>query len=166
MNGGFGTLLRALVDQQVRFIIIGGVAATVHGSARHTRDIDLVYARDDQNVSGIVTALAPYAPYLRGAPAGLPFRWDMATIRAGLNFTLTTSVSDVDFLGEVVGGGRYEDLLHDTVEIEAFGVRARCVTLSKLIVLKRAAGRPKDNEILAELQALLALIDERGGTDQ
>jgi predicted nucleotidyltransferase len=47
------------------------------------------------------------------------------------------------------------------MEIEAFGIRSRCVTLSKLIVLKRAAGRPKDNEILAELQALL---DEGGGT--
>ena len=162
MNGGFGTLLRALVDQQVRFIIIGGVAATVHGSARHTRDIDVVYARDDENVRRIVTAIGPYTPYLRGAPAGLPFRWDAATIAAGLNFTLTTSAGDIDFLGEVVGGGRYEDLREHTEEIEAFGVRALCVTLPKLIALKRAAGRPKDNEILAELQALLA---ERGSTD-
>jgi predicted nucleotidyltransferase len=159
MNGGFGTLLRALSDGEVRFIIIGGVAATVHGSARHTRDIDVVYARDDENVARLVIAMTPYAPYLRGAPAGLPFRWDAATITAGLNFTLTTPVSDIDFLGEVVGGGRYEDLLPDTVEIEAFGVRARCVTLPKLIALKRAAGRPKDNEVLAELQALL---EERG----
>lgn len=159
MIGGFGTLLRALADGDVRFIIIGGIAATVHGSARHTRDIDVVYARDDENVGRLVTAMSPYAPYLRGAPAGLPFRWDAATIRAGLNFTLTTPVSDIDFLGDVTGGGRYEDLLPDTVEIEAFGVRARCVTLSKLIALKRAAGRPKDNEVLAELESLL---EERG----
>ena len=159
MNEGFGTLLRALVDGDVRFIIIGGVAATVHGSARHTRDIDVVYARDDVNVGRLVTAIAPYAPYLRGAPAGLPFRWDSPTIRAGLNFTLTTSAGDIDFLGEVVGGGRYEDLLSYTEEIEAFGVRALCVTLPKLIFLKRAAGRPKDNEILAELESLL---EERG----
>lgn len=155
MNGGFGTLLRALAHEKVRFVIIGGVAATVHGSARHTRDIDVVYARDDENVRRVVAAIAPYSPYLRGAPAGLPFHWDATTIRAGLNFTLTTSEADIDFLGEVVGGGRYEDLLPDTVEIEAFGVRALCVSLPKLIALKRAAGRPKDNEILAELQALL-----------
>lgn len=159
MNEGFGTLLRSLVDGDVRFIIIGGVAATVHGSARHTRDIDVVYARDDGNVGRLVTAIAPYVPYLRGAPAGLPFRWDAPTIKAGLNFTLTTSAGDIDFLGEVVGGGRYEDLLSYTEEIEAFGVRALCVTLAKLIVLKRAAGRPKDNEILAELESLL---EERG----
>jgi predicted nucleotidyltransferase len=155
MNGGFGTLLRALAHENVRVIIVGGVAATVHGSARHTRDIDVVYARDDENVRKMVTAMAPYSPYLRGAPAGLPFHWDAATIRAGLNFTLTTSEADIDFLGEVVGGGRYEDLLPDTIEIEAFGVRTLCVSLPKLIALKRAAGRPKDNEVLAELQALL-----------
>jgi predicted nucleotidyltransferase len=155
MNGGFGTLLRALAEHQVRFIIIGGVAATVHGSARLTRDIDVVYARDAENVGRIVTAMAPFAPYLRGAPAGLPFHWDAVTIAAGLNFTLTTSASDIDFLGEVVGGGRYEDLLDHTEEIEAFGVRALCVTLPTLIILKRAAGRPKDNEVLAELNLLL-----------
>jgi predicted nucleotidyltransferase len=106
-------------------------------------------------VRKVVTAMAPYSPYLRGAPAGLPFHWDVATIRAGLNFPLTTSEADIDFLGEVVGGGRYEDLLADTVEIEAFGVRTLCVSLPKLIALKRAAGRPKDREVLAELQALL-----------
>jgi predicted nucleotidyltransferase len=155
MNGGFGTLLRALVHQEVRFIIIGGVAATVHGSARHTRDIDVVYARDRENVFRIVTAIGPYAPYLRGAPAGLPFRWDEATVSAGLNFTLTTSASDIDFLGEVVGGGRYEDLVEYTEEIEVFGVRALCVTLPKLIALKRAAGRPKDHDAVAELEVLL-----------
>ncbi|HXG55177.1 MAG TPA: hypothetical protein VNJ03_07325 [Vicinamibacterales bacterium] len=161
MNGGFGTLLRALADGHVRFIIIGGVAATVHGSARHTRDIDVVYARDDENVRGLVTALAPYAPYLRGAPAGLPFRWDTATVRAGLNFTLTTAAGDIDALGEVVGGGGYENLVRDSEEIEAFGVRALCVTLPMLIALKRAAGRPKDHEVLAELELLL---EERGNT--
>lgn len=155
MSDGFGTLLRALVHEEVRFIIIGGVAATVHGSARHTKDLDVIYARDTENVRRLVAALAPYSPYLRGAPPGLPFRWDAPTIAAGLNFTLTTSASDVDFLGEVTGGGRYEDLLPHTIEIEAFGIKARCVTLATLIVLKRAAGRPKDNEILAELEALL-----------
>lgn len=161
MNGAFGTLLRALAEGRVRFIIIGGVAATVHGSARHTRDIDVVYARDDENVCRLVAALAPHAPYLRGAPAGLPFRWDASTVRAGLNFTLTTSAGDIDVLGEVVGGGAYEDLLRETEEIEAFGVRALCVTLPKLIALKRAAGRPRDNEVLAELELLL---EDRGNT--
>ena len=73
----------------------------------------------------------------------------------GLNFTLTTSLGDLDLLGEVVGGGGYRDLLRHTFDVEGFGVTFKCVDLSTLIKLKRAAGRPKDLEALAELQALL-----------
>ncbi|MBI1917891.1 MAG: hypothetical protein HYS12_24615 [Planctomycetes bacterium] len=85
----------------------------------------------------------------------MPFRWDERTIQAGLNFTLTTTLGDLDLLGEVAGGGSYEQLLPDTQEMEAFGVRCAFVTLEKLIQLKRAAGRSKDLEAIAELQALL-----------
>lgn len=63
----------------------------------------------------------------------------------------------IDLLGEIAGGGRYEDLLPHTVEIEVFGVRCRCVDLETLIRLKRAAGLPKDLEAVAELNELLAL---------
>ena len=77
------------------------------------------------------------------------------TIQAGLNFTLTTTLGDLDFLGEVTGGGTYEQLLPYTLEITVFGITCRVVTLERLIHLKRAAGRPKDLEAIAELQALL-----------
>jgi predicted nucleotidyltransferase len=154
----FRELLPLLVEHQVRFIVIGGGAAIAHGSARLTYDVDVAYARDLDNLRCLVAALESRKPYLRGAPPGLPFRWDEHTLQAGLNFTLTTSMGDLDLLGEVTGGGGYEQLLPFTDELEAFGVRCRFVTLEKLIQLKRAAGRPKDLEIIAELQALL---DER-----
>jgi predicted nucleotidyltransferase len=143
------------LNHGVRFILIGGGAATVHGSARLTLDVDVVYARDPDNSNRLVAALSPHQPYLRGAPPGLPFRWDERTIRNGLNFTLTTTLGDLDLLGEVAGGGTYEQLLPFTEELTAFGITCRVVTLERLIQLKRAAGRPKDLEIIAELQALL-----------
>ena len=155
MGPNFREILPLLVRNNVRFILIGGGAAIAHGSARLTYDVDVVYARDSENLSNLAAALQPYQPYLRGAPPGLPFRWDEATIRAGLNFTLTTSRGDLDVLGEVAGGGTYEQLLPHSVELETFGVRCRVVTLERLIQLKRAAGRPKDLEVIAELQALL-----------
>jgi predicted nucleotidyltransferase len=93
--------------------------------------------------------------YLRGAPAGLPFRWDTDTLVRGLNFTLTTSAGDIDLLGEVTGGGPYENLLPHTIEVAAFGITCHCVTLPKLIALKRAAGRPRDFDAIAELEVLL-----------
>ncbi len=86
----------------------------------------------------------------------MPFKWDERTIAGGLNFTLTTSLGDLDLLGEVPGGGTYEQLMPFTQEFSVFGVSCRVVTLERLIQLKRAAGRPKDLEAIAELQALLA----------
>lgn len=72
----FGALFRALAGSEVRFALVGGVAATLHGSARLTQDVDIVYARDAENLARLAGALAPLQPYLRGAPAGLPFALD------------------------------------------------------------------------------------------
>jgi hypothetical protein len=96
-----------------------------------------------------------YHAYLRGAPPGLPFRLDAGTIHRGLNFTLTTDLGALDLFGEIPGGGGYEDLQHDAIELKLFGVTCRCLGLRRLIEVKRAAGRPRDLEVIAELQALL-----------
>jgi predicted nucleotidyltransferase len=148
-------IAQVLLAHQVKFIVIGGWAGILHGLARNTLDVDVVYSRDRENIRRMAEALKPYSPYLRGAPPGLPFQWDERTIRGGLNFTLVTTLGDLDFLGEVSGGVMYEQLLPYSKEIEAFNLRFRIVELEKLIQLKRAAGRPKDLEVLAELQALL-----------
>jgi len=77
---------------------------------------------------------------------GLPFSFDETTIRNGLNFTLTTTLGDLDLLGELVGGGSYEDLLPFTQVVDEHGLRFRCLTLDRLIQVKRAAGRPKTSK--------------------
>ena len=150
----FARLLETLVGKDVRFVVVGGVAATVHGSARLTQDLDVVYARDDTNLARLVEALSPLRPYLRGAPEGLPFAWDVETLRAGLNFTLTTSLGDLDVLGEIAGGGRYEQLLEDAIVVQLEDVEFVCLGLQRLIDVKRAAGRPKDLEAIAELEVI------------
>ena len=155
MEANFSALLPLLVRHSVRFIVVGGGAAIAHGLARLTYDVDVVYARDPDNIRNLSVALQDHHPYLRGAPPGLPFRWDEQTIQAGLNFTLTTTAGDLDLLGDVTGGGSYEELLPFSEELTAFNVQCRFVTLERLIQLKRAAGRPKDLEVIAELQALL-----------
>ena len=72
--------------------------------------------------------IAPLSPYLRGAPPGLPFRWDVETVRKGLNFTLMTTLGSLDLLGEVTGGGEYEALLPHTLKAPAYGVECLCLT--------------------------------------
>lgn len=157
----FEGLLRALTVREVRFIVVGGMAATAFGSARLTLALDVAYERSWDNVRRLVEALAPLSPYLRGAPPGLPFRLDADTLARGLNFTLTTSIGDIDLLGEITGGGRYEELLPHSEQIELFGLSCRCLDLDTLIKVKKAAGRPKDLEAIAELEALR---EERGAT--
>jgi predicted nucleotidyltransferase len=155
MSAEFDKLLPVLVQSGVEFILIGGVAGIIHGSARLTYDVDVVYARGVANLKRLAESLKPFVPYLRGAPPGLPFTLDVPTLRNGLNFTLITKLGDLDLLGEVVGGGGYRDLLPHTFQVAAFGVKFKCVDLPTLIKLKRAAGRPKDLESLAELETLL-----------
>lgn len=149
------TVANRLNEANVRFIIIGGWAAIINGVARSTNDVDVVYARDAENIRRLVIALHDWKPYLRGAPPGLPFRFDEATVRAGLNFTLTTSQGPIDLLGDVSGGGTYEELLPFTFEFVLGGHLTRVVELERLIQLKRAAGRARDQNDIAELQALL-----------
>lgn len=158
----FGRLLGAFAAHDVNYIIIGGFAATAHGSAFLTVDLDVVYDRSAANVERLVAALEALSPYLRGAPPGLPFRLDAQTVARGLNFTLRTSAGDLDLIGEATGGGTYEALLPRTEVRHVLGYRCRFVDLETLIRLKRAAGRPKDIERIAELEALHA---ERGEDD-
>jgi hypothetical protein len=156
----FKALLRLLSESGIQFIVVGGAAATAYGSARLTLDLDVVYGRGPENLNRIVAALAPHHPYLRGAPPGLPFVWDQDTLQRGLNFTLTTRLGDIDLLGEIAGGGGYEQLLADTLVLRPFGIECRCLTLERLMSSKRAAGRPKDLEAIAELERIW---EETGG---
>lgn len=155
MTTDFRELLQVLTGARVEFIIVGGAAAIAHGSAKLTEDLDIVYRRTQDNIERIVSALAPHHPYLRGAPLGLPFDWSVLTIQNGLNFTLITSLGAIDLLGEITGGGRYEDLRSHSNDIRLYGTECLCLDLETLIKVKRAAGRPRDLDAVAELEALL-----------
>lgn len=150
----FGRMIGTLVDAEVEFIIVGGIAAVAHGSSRVTQDLDLVYARNRGNLERLVAALGGHSPYLRGAPPGLPFILDVDTLRLGLNFTLTTDMGPIDLLGEITGGGGFEALVDHSIGLEVFGHRCLCLDLETLIRVKRAAGRPRDIEAIAELESI------------
>src|SRR5262245_44045455 len=117
----FKSLIERLDRAGVDFIIVGGVAAAAHGAVRTTLDLDIVYARTPGNMQRLVDALREIGPYPRGAPEGLPFRWDPKTISNGLNFTLRTALGDLDLLGEITAGGGYETLMAHSIEVTLFG---------------------------------------------
>ena len=154
MISDFGRLLAALADGGVEFLIVGGIAARLHGSPRVTSDLDIFYRRTRENIGRLAAAIAPLHPYLRGAPPNLPFQFDAETIRRGLNFTLTTDAGPLDCIGELAGVPGYDAVASNAIEVTAHGVTCRCIDPDSLIAAKRAAGRPKDFEAIAELEVI------------
>ncbi len=156
----FEKALITLDNAQVRFVIVGGLAITIHGSAYVTFDLDFCYARDAENLSRLAQALQPFHPRLRGAPVNLPFRFDEETLSSGLNFTLTTDLGDIDLLGEITGIGNYAEAIEVSMPVELFGRSFAVLTLDALIRSKKAAGRPKDLQVLPELEALREALED------
>jgi hypothetical protein len=146
--------LQLLASNEVEFVIVGGVAGSIHGSTIATFDLDLCYARHESNLARLAEALAPLRPRLRGAPEELPFIWDVQTLKHGLNFTLQTDLGDIDLLGEITGIGSFAKVLACSVPMVLFGLKCNVLSLDSLIVAKRSAGRAKDLLALPELEAL------------
>lgn len=150
----FSNVLAALDAAGVRYVLIGGLAMIVHGSAHITVDIDICYARDQANFASLVTALKPSSPRLRGAPEGLPFFFDTRLFSNALNLTLTTDLGDVDLLGEVPGVGSFEALWEHSAILDLDGISVHVASLDDLIAMKRAAGRAKDQAHLRDLEEI------------
>lgn len=149
--------LRALFDASVEFVLIGGAAMQMQGSAHLTEDLDFCYARSAKNLEWLALALAPHHPRLRGAPENLPFRFDAATIKRGLNFTLMTDLGALDFLGEVAGVGDYVEVKKNSDLMAILEMDCLVLSLDGLIRAKKAAGRERDLAVIPELEGLLDL---------
>jgi predicted nucleotidyltransferase len=153
----FEDIISALTHADIRFVVIGGVAATVQGSARLTNDIDICYDTAAENVDRLVTLLRSWNAYLRGVEPGLPFVLDARAFRTTPLMTLTTDVGDIDVLDLVPGVGDYRAVVAASERVTIGDVEFQSLGLEALIASKRAVRRPKDLEQLIELEALLDL---------
>jgi hypothetical protein len=149
-----GALLDVLAVHEVDFVLIGGLAGIAHGSAYNTLDLDIVYARDAANLERLAASLRELEASLRGAPAGLPFQLDAATLRSGMNFTFTTSFGSFDVLGDAAGAPAYDELRRVGTDADIRGRTVRVASLDHLIAMKEAAGRPKDKLMATEYRVL------------
>jgi len=156
----FEAILAALVARHIRFVLIGGVAATVHGSARFTNDLDICYDAAPDNIERLLSLLGEWNAYLRGVEIGLPFLLDARTFRTTPLLTLTSAMGAIDLLDQVPGVGDYR-AAHANSEVVQIGeVEFRTLTLEALIASKKAIRRKKDVEHLVELEAILAMRRE------
>ncbi len=150
-------IISALVAAGVRFVVLGGVAATIHGSGRLTNDLDICYDTGHDNIRALTQLLRGWDAYLRGVDPGLPFILDERALLTSPFLTLSTRLGDIDLLDRVPGIGTYPDALASSERVAIGKSEFRTLTLPALIAAKRATGRRKDLEHLLELEALQAL---------
>jgi predicted nucleotidyltransferase len=155
MVSDFEQLIRLLTRHNVEFVIVGGLAATIHGAATVTYDLDICYRRSNENIERLCRALFSIRPRLRGAPEGLPFTLDPPTVMAGFNFTLSTDLGPLDLLAEITPIGQYDRVVENAQTVHLFGCEVRVLSLRALIAAKRSTGRNKDAIAVLELEQLL-----------
>ena len=149
--------LETLDRHGVKFVVIGAFAGRLLGSPSLTRDLDICYARDRENLEALASALQELHARLRGVKDDVPFRLDAKTLANGDSFTFLTDAGDLDVLGTPSGTAGYEELFRTAEEMELGGITVRIASIDSLIRMKRAASRPKD---LIEVEVLSALRDE------
>jgi hypothetical protein len=147
-------LLQTLDMHDVNFVVIGGIAGLVHGSAYPTYDLDVSYSRDRGNLERMTAALRELDVTLRGAPADLPFQLDAQTLSNGSNFTFDSPYGSFDILGDAAGLGSYDELRNGALVATIEGVEVRVASLNHLIAMKRAANRLKDQLMVEEYISL------------
>jgi len=152
-----------LTAHSVEFIVVGGQAEALMGSARVTYDVDLCYRRTPDNLERLATALGTLKLTLRGAPPELKFRLDAQALALGQNYTFEVDGEyPLDFLGYLEPIGTYEDLLPHAEIVSIGGHATRVIGLDDLIRIKRYLGRPKDKESLLQLEAVKRLREQEG----
>jgi hypothetical protein len=151
-------LLGPLVRNRVEFVVIGGMAGNLQGSNYPSFDLDVMYARNAENLERLVGALTEIGVTLRGAPADLPFQLDTRTLEKGSNFTFLTPYGDFDILADVSGIKSYETLRANAEVKMLAGFSVPIATIDDLIAMKRASTRAKDQLMLEEY---IVIADEQ-----
>jgi hypothetical protein len=154
-------VIRLLGRHEVRYVLIGGLAAITHGAPLVTQDVDVCHARDPANLDRLADALREVHAELRGAEPGLPFRLDAATLERGDAFTFTTDIGWLDIMVTPAGVAGYDELVRTATPFPLFGYEVLVASIDDLIRMKRAAGRRKDLLAVEELGALRDEMDSQ-----
>ena len=149
-------LLQRLADAGVEFVVVGGFAGVLHGSAYVTDDLDICAVMSLETVEKLRTAFADLKPVHRMTPQKLSFLDYPPAGQALANVYLETDAGIIDVLGSVLGIGDYQALARHAIEVPLFGRRCRVISLKDLITAKEAMGREKDLLTAKELRAIAA----------
>lgn len=158
-------LLRVLERRDVRYVLIGGFAAAIHGSTVQTNDADICPARDEENLERLAAALAELDARIAvpDEPGGVDFPHDPQFIGRVATWNLVTRYGRFDISFQPSGTRGYEDLRRGAAEYDlGDGLIVPVASLLDIIRSKEAAGREKDRRALPTLRRLLERRDEAG----
>lgn len=155
-------LLRTLVAHGVDFVVVGGIALIYQGSARLTQDLDICFDQAAANLDALGAALIELGATLRGVPDDVPFVPDGRALRQLSIFTLDTSAGPIDLLRDPAGAPAYDQLRRRADRVETEGMAILVASLDDLEATKRAAGRPKDQIDLEEIEVIRRLRARAG----
>jgi len=147
-------LLDALLVGEVDFVIVGGVAAVLHGSTLLTRDLDICIPLGASNLLRLQSALRELHPRVRAGAGVIPLDLDEAHAAALKNLYVTTDDGRLDCLGQVAGIGGFDDVLALSESVDLGGRSCRVLGIDGLIRAKEAMGRPHDLVTVAQLKAI------------
>jgi hypothetical protein len=160
----FRPILQKLVDHNVDFIVVGGIAAMLRAAPIVTLDLDVVHSRTPENLPRLIAALNEMDAHYR-FPAERRLRPKDSHVAGPGHVLLITQFGPLDVLGTIGKGRAYPDLLpHSTVEEITPELRVRVLNLDTLIQTKEEAGRDKDTAALPTLRATLAEVKRRQAT--
>ena len=152
MTTDYRSIFETLTDRGVDFLVIGGIAAVLHGAPIMTFDLDLVHSRDPANVDRILAALDSLEARSRFRPELRP---DASHLTSPGHQLLMTRYGPLDLLGSA-GDHTYQDLLPHAVPIElTLTLTVRVLSLEWVIRLKEEAGAAKDLAVLPVLRRTL-----------
>ena len=158
-------ILRVLVEHQVEFILIGGLAAAVHGSPYGTSDVDVVPLRETANLSRLSDALrALGARDYVSATESVPFAHDGRSLGDAQVWNLATPLGGLDITFVPAGTDGYRDLAERAQTVDIGDLDVPVAALEDIVRSKAAAGREKDQVVLPALRRLLEMeLQERTG---
>ncbi len=156
-------ILKVLADTNVRFVVIGGVAAVLQGVPGLTNDVDIVHARDPENRRRLIDALRQLEAHYRQHRT---VRIEPKEEDLGLPGThlLTTRLGALDLVGRTTGGAGYEELVGRAKLMDVGqGLHVHVVDLELLIEMKEVLGRDKDRARLPDYRRTLEERNKREG---
>lgn len=158
-------LFTVLDEHRVDYVLVGGLAAVLHGSPTTTNDADIFPESSSGNLERLGDALRDLDARVRSdaEPDGVPFDPYPALLASVSMLNLTTRCGDLDLTFRPTGMGAYGDVVDASVPIDLETVIVRIAALDDIIDSKRAANRPKDRATLPVLHALRDEINRRRG---